>query len=142
MFVVRSISQLWRLSALILPPPGRHFDLASCTQVDICYSGTTLRPILLFQDDISTYPVAPRRHFDLSCCSGKTFRPILLLWEHIWTYPALRDGISTILLHWDDMSTYPIAPGQYFDLSCYSGTTFRPILLLRVNISTYPAAPG
>ena len=84
-----------------------HFDLSCC-------SGTTFRPAHLFQDDIWTYPTAPRRHFGVSCssrtypaalgrhfdlpsCSGTTFRPIQLLK--------------------DDISTYADAPGRHFDLS-------------------------
>ena len=34
----------------------------------------------------------------------------------------------------------PAAPGRHFDLSCCSRATFRPVLLLRDDISTCPAA--
>ena len=73
----------------------------------------TFRPVLLLRDDfrgvlllrydISTGPVAPRRHF-LPSSSGTTFRLVLLLR--------------------DDISTCPAALGQHFDLSCCSVTTF------------------
>ena len=56
---------------------------------------TTFRTILLFREEISTYPAAPGRHLDLSApgryfdlygCFGTTFRLILLLRDDILTY--------------------------------------------------------
>ena len=60
-------------------------------------SGQHFVPILLPWDDISMYPAAPARHFDLSCCSSTTFQ---------------------------FNSTYPATPGRHFDLSCGSEMTF------------------
>ena len=111
---------------------------------------TTFRSVLLLQDDISTYPAALGRHFNLSYCSGTTFLPILVLWHDISIYPAApthpaararhfhlscwsRTTFRPILLHRDNISAYR---------SCCSRTTFRSVLLLWVDIPTYPAAPG
>ena len=99
-------------------------------------------------------PLAPGKHFDLSCCSRKTFRPVLLLRDDISTCPAAHgrhfdaccssDDISTcpaaptsrpVLLLRDDISTCPVAL-RYFDLLCYARTTFRLVLLLPDDIST------
>ena len=110
----------------------------------LAYSGTTLRPVLLLWDDISTYPAAPGWHFDLFCCSRTSFRLILLLRDVISTNPValgLTFGLfccfgTTFRLYCcsglrDDISNYPAAPGWHFDVSCRSTTTFGLILLLR-----------
>ncbi|MFP6707251.1 MAG: hypothetical protein VCE75_14705, partial [Alphaproteobacteria bacterium] len=54
----------------------------------------------------------------------------------------LQDDISTyILLLWDDISIYLVAPGRHFDLPCCSGTTCRPSLPFQDDTTTHPAAP-
>ena len=110
---------------------GRQFDPS-------CSSRTTFRPILLLQstrlllrDNISTYPDAPGRHFDLFRAPGRHFD--VSIFSRATCLPAeLRQ----------DVSTYPVTLGRHFDISCCSVTTFRPILWLWDNISTYPAALG
>ena len=111
--------------------------------------------ILLLQDDIWTYPVAPGHHFDVFWCSRTTFRRVLLLWNDIST------KFRSVLLLQDDILAYPAAPGRHFDLSSWfrttfrpihcSGMTFRPILLIQADIcilllpgdiSTCSATPG
>ena len=78
------------------------------------FSRATCRPAQLLQEDISTYPVARGRHFDLFCCS------LILL---------LRDNTSIDLSSCSgNISTYPAAPDD--------------ILLLTDDISTSLAAPG
>ena len=83
---------------------GRHFDLSCCSRM-------TFRAILLLQDDMSAYPAALGQdfdhpaalgqHLDVSCCIGTTFRRIL----------CSGTTFRRILLLWEDISTYPAAPG-------------------------------
>ena len=70
-----------------------------------------------------TCPPAPGRLFEV---------PVLRLW----------DDISTCSAALGRHSSYPAALGRHCDLSCCSGMTCRPILLLQDDISTYPVAPG
>ena len=74
-------------------------------------------------------------------------------------FRAFQPFLAHVLLLPDDISTCLAAPGRHFDLSCCSGTTFRPFLPLSCcsccsrttfrpvllppdDISTCPAAPG
>ena len=81
----------------------------------------------MLQENISTCPAAPGRHFDLSCCSGTTFQLVLLL-------------MDDILMPAAPVTTFrPVPLLRHLDLSCCSGTTFRRALL-QENVLTCPAA--
>ena len=70
----------------------------------------------------------PGRHLELSCCSRKTFRCILLLYDDISPYPVAPGRI--ILLLQDDISTYHLQD----DIPTHPA--------IRDDISTYPDALG
>ena len=95
--------------------PGRHSDIT-------CSYGTTFRPILLLQDDISTCLAAPGRHFDLSVPMGRHFDLSSCSGRHFdlsgWSGTEFRPVPEC------KTSTYPAAPGRHFD-SCSSTTTFE-----------------